>query len=211
MKTHRNAGFTILELVFVIIVVVILLGLLIPALYRERPAKRIRCTSHLKQIAMALRMWSNEHAEHFPMELTTAEGGTRESILQGLPLTSFRILSNELNNPRPLTCPADEARKQVKDFAQLTPKNLSYFLAVDASERNPQLILSGDRNLCINGQPTNGFVQITNWSTVTWGQDIHQHQANIGLADGSAHQVTDLLFQKQLGTTGLTTNRFAIP
>jgi len=211
MKTRRNAGFTILELVLVIIVVVILVGLMLPTLPRGGRSGRIYCTSNQKQISLAFRMWANEHAEKFPMELTGAEGGTKESAIQGLPLATFKIISNELNNPKPLTCPEDKRRKRVTDFTQLTSKNLSYFLGVDASEKAPQTILLGDRNLCINGQPTNGFVQITDWSTVTWGADIHKYQGNIGLADGSAHQVTDFVFQKQLGATGLTTNRFAIP
>ena len=96
-------------------------------------------------------------------------------------------------------------------FAQLTANNLSYFLSVNASRANPASRLVGDRNLCMYGWPTNGFVEITNWSAVTWGADIHKHQGNIGLADGSAHQTTDLILQRALQASGIATNHFAIP
>ena len=205
------SAFTVIEVVFVV-GTVFLLFLIIPqtTTCKGRSA-RVSCTSNLKQIGLAFRMWANDYGERFPMDLMAAEGGTRESALLGLPFTSFSIISNELNNPKPLLCPDDEKRARATDYGQLTPKNLSYFLGVDASELNPQTILSGDRNLCINGQPTYRFLQTTNSSAITWGANIHKHQGNIGLADGSAHQVTDHLLQKQLQATGLATNRFAIP
>ena len=145
------------------------------------------------------------------MNLNAADGGTKESAWQGQPLATFWIISNELNNPKPLTCQDDVKRTGVPMFAQLTSKNLSYFVGLNASVTNPASILTGDRNLCINGRPTNGFVQISNSSVVTWGADIHKHQGNIGLADGSAHQVTDPLLLKTLQSTALATNRFVIP
>ena len=212
MKTRRNAGFTVIEVVLVLVLVIILLGLILPATtHRGTHGSRIQCTSNVKQIGLAFRMWANEHGEKFPIQLSIAEGGTKDLAMQGLPLASFRIISNELNSPKPLHCPDDKERKMATDFGRLTPNNLSYLLGLDASEVNPQSILSGDRNVCINGQPTNGFVQITNWSVVSWSTSIHNGQGNLGLADGSAHQVTATLLQKQLQATGLTINRFAIP
>ena len=156
-------------------------------------------------------MWANEHGEKLPMDLSTAQGGTKDTALQGLPLASFIIISNELNSPKPLTCSEDKDRTHTGDWTQLSPKNLSYFLGVDASEANPFTILSGDRNLTLSGKPVKGFMQITSPSTVTWGPNIHKHQGNIGLADGSAHQATDQYLQKALESTRLATNRFGIP
>ena len=145
------------------------------------------------------------------MELDITQRGTKESAVQGLPLASFAIISNQLENPKPLNCPSDKQRMRATNFAHLTPKNLSYFLGVDASETNPQSILSGDRNLCINGQPAYRLVQITNWSAITWGANLHKQQGNISLVDGSVRQVTDLMIQKAMKASGVATNRFAIP
>jgi hypothetical protein len=32
----------------------------------------------------------------------------------------------------------------------------------------------------------------------SWDKTLHQNQGNLGLADGSAHQVTDVLTEKQI-------------
>src|SRR5688572_4084755 len=102
MKTRRSAGFTILELLLVVVLVVILLGLILPSIMRDPcRSRRVHCTGNLKQIGLAFRMWANDHNEKFPMELTVEEGGTKELALQGLPLSSFSILSNEMAQAKP--------------------------------------------------------------------------------------------------------------
>ena len=209
---HGTSGFTFVEVLLSIVVVLVLLAFILPATQRatvRRPG--LHCKRNLKQIGFAFRMWAHDHGEKFPMQMTIAEGGTKESASQGIALASFAIISNELSNPKTFQCPEDKKRRLVTDFTQLTAKNLSYFLGLDASGLNPQTILTGDRNICINGQPKNGLVAITNWSAVSWGTKIHNRYGNLGLADGSAHQTTDTLLQKQLRATGLTTNRFAVP
>ena len=137
MKTRSVAAFTVLELLAIIVLVLILFALLLPSTTSHGTrSSRISCASNLKQIGLAFRMWANEHDEKFPMALTIAEGGTKELALQGLPLASFMIISNELNNPKPLNCPEDKERTRVANFAQLTTKSISYFLGVDASEQS---------------------------------------------------------------------------
>ena len=212
MKTYRSAGFTLVELTLVIVVVGVLLALMLPGIiHRDRRTSSINCISNLKQVGLAFRMWSNEHAERFPMELARAEGGTKEDVFQGLALSSFSTISNELNNPKPLTCPEDKERKSAREFGQLASNNLSYFLGLEASELNPRSILSGDRNVCIDRQRAKGLLQIANASSATWDDKIHNHYGNIGFGDGSVQQTTHALLQKALRATGHSTNRFAIP
>lgn len=211
MNTRRNSGLTIVEVLLIMVALGILVALILPLFARAKVQHAvISCSSNLKQVGLAFRMWAYDNGKKFPMELLSVAGGTRETLFQG-PLASFNIISNELNNPKPLTCRHDEDRTRVTVWSQLTPKNLSYFLGADATETNPYSILSGDRNLMISGKPAKGFVQITNPSVVTWGSNIHKHQGNIGLADGSAHQTTGNLLQKSLESTRLATNRFAVP
>jgi len=66
------------------------------------------------------------------------------------------LLSNELNTPKILSCPSDERYAHTNfdvgpDFA-IQPRTfqdlyLSYFLGRDADETQPQMFLSGDRNI----------------------------------------------------------------
>lgn len=211
MKARQSAGFTLIELVFVV-GTLMLCALVLPALFRPKVrCCAISCSSNLRQIGLAFRMWANDHGDRFPMELTPAEEGTKGLPLQDLPVAAFTTISNEINNPKPFICPKDAKRMRTNNFEQLTAKNLSYFLALDATQGNPTSILAGDRNLRIKEQPTTGLVQITNLSAASWGTDIHNRQGNIGLADGSAHQGTDQLLQKALQATSIATNRFAIP
>ena len=213
MKGRRSAGFTVLELLVLIGTLMVVVTLAMPQLSQgcKARASRISCTSNLKQIGLAYRTWANEHEERFPMELTVAEDGTKELALTGLPFSSFTIISNELNNPKPLHCPDDKKRDRATTFPQLTVKNISYFLGLDVTQLNPATILSGDRNLCFNGKPTYRLLQTTNWPAITWGANIHEHQGDLGLADGSAHQVTDVMLQRALQASRIATNRFAIP
>jgi prepilin-type N-terminal cleavage/methylation domain-containing protein len=214
----RTSAFTLIELLLVLAVVSILVAVfLFGGMGGKRRSSRISCGSNLRQMGLAFRMWANDMGDRFPMQVTAIEGGTMEPALQGLPVATFASISNELNHPKPLVCPADKERNYATNFEQLTAKNLSYFLGLDASETNPASILAGDRNLRVNGRSRTGFIQINDPTTVTWGPKMHkqpgiqQHYGNIGLGDGSAHEVTDPLLQKQLIATGVATNRFAVP
>lgn len=155
-----------------------------------RSAKRISCTSNLKQVGLAFRMWSNDHAEQFPWQAPVAEGGLRELTSLPYAFLYFAVASNELNSPRILVCPADKERAHATTwFLQST--NLSYFVGLSATETNPNAILSGDRNLTTNSTAMAGFLTVANPADLRWTKEIHQHGGNIGLSDGSVSQVND--------------------
>lgn len=65
MRT-RNHAFTIIELIVVISIIVVLLGISLPAMYRsKKSAKSIRCVSNLKQIGLAFQTYQQDYHEEF--------------------------------------------------------------------------------------------------------------------------------------------------
>lgn len=70
MKANRSrlGGFTLIELLVVIAVIAILMAILLPALQRAKgQAKKVICSSNLKQVATSMHMYGNDHDAKLPL------------------------------------------------------------------------------------------------------------------------------------------------
>ena len=201
------------------VVLFILAGLFLPSMGKEKvKGSRITCTSNLRQIGLAFRMWSNDHGGQFPWDVTSegTSGGTHEFVLTSQVWRHFRAISNELNIPKPLVCGDDKERTRTADWNAFTDNShLSYFIGLDGAKVTPQAILSGDRNLAVSNRLLKGEVAITPESKVEWTTLIHNRAGNILFADGSVQQVNSRFLDKQLQSAFLSTTqsvlRFAFP
>jgi prepilin-type N-terminal cleavage/methylation domain-containing protein len=202
-------AFTLIELLVVIAIIAILAALLLPALAAaKRKAQRINCVNNLKQVNLAFRIWEGDNQDRYPMAVSTANNGAKESVasvftgkMQPAGITNiFVVMSNELGTPKILYCTADNAagRGATTNFTQLciTPNPgstltqgtncISYFVCGDAAEAYPQMLLDGDRNIGTIGSgylPSAGTAGISGgweWTGVLWAWTANDMHLRVG-------------------------------
>lgn len=189
---NNSAAFTIIDAMIVIVTVVLVAGFLLPALTRpKRYGCRNNCVSNLKQVGLAMRMFSNDHEDKFPWAVSKTNGGTMEYSNSVEVFRHFLAVSNELASPRILLCPQEKERVRVSDWGQLSNSNVSYFVGLDGDETKPQTILSGDRTLSIRTNAWRGVMVITEPSSLRVLPGLHGRDINIGLSDGSAQMLSE--------------------
>jgi len=200
-----------------IVVLVALAVMLLPVLKASRRhASRVSCVNNVKQILLTFRVWSQDHNDLLPMQVTVADGGAMELATTGNVVAIFQVMSNELTTPYLLNCPYDEQHSYIRDFTKLFAINISYFVGLDASMTNSgKALLLGDANLTLRGKPVNsGLLALDSNASVEWDAsraDQHRNSGNLGFADGSVQQLKLFEFANSLVKTGLATNRLAIP
>lgn len=102
--TLPTAGFTLIELLVVIAIIAIIAALFLPALGRAREsAQSTKCASNLRQIALGVFIYSDEHEDTFPAQPgdeipVRAAGGDGRNY--------YDLLIPYLNNPQVWDCPS---------------------------------------------------------------------------------------------------------
>lgn len=213
VTSRQHNGFTFVEMLVVVAVVTMLAVLLLPELANARKrAQLITCNGYLKQISLGYKQWSLDRTNALPMDLATNLGGTKEWIPTGETFRHFEVISNELNTPYMLVCPADSGRLRVRSFhPALSNSNVSYFIGLLPDDSQPQMILAGDRNIWNAIRPINGVVGLTTNNTTGWAAGLHEGKGNLALADGSVQVHSASSLREALGNTGVQTNWVQLP
>lgn len=213
----REEAVTLIEVLVLLVVMAAMTMILLQPVSRPKAkSSRIGCVNNLRNVGLALRVFSTDNGDQLPWQLA-GTNGTKE-LLSGPNLASQHLafISNRLSSTKLLVCPSDTERSVASSFSNFRPTNLSYFLGLVADERNPQGLLAGDRNLTTNGIDAGpGLLHLGTNMNAGFSVKIHLSAGNVLLADGSVQQVTSGRFQETVVSVAMAStnaiNQLLIP
>jgi prepilin-type N-terminal cleavage/methylation domain-containing protein len=199
--SYKTRGFTFLELLLVLGILVIVAALLLPMLAgRHRHHHGPNCSNNLKQIGLSFKTYAIDNNDRLPMDPGTNTAAVPFRTLD-VPWIVFQMMSNELSTPKILVCPQDKGRRYATNWhSDFNNACVSYFVNLDGRETDygTNTLLAGDRNILRNGKETKGTIKLDKSSKVTWSPGMHKHNGNVLATDGSVFQLTSPGLQKHV-------------
>jgi hypothetical protein len=200
----REDGFARADLLACLCGVFLLAVLALPMLAAVADEGKIQaCQSNLKDIGLGFNQWADNHGQRMPWRVGKEDGGAYGMSTPGRGWLLFYFLTNHLESPKVLACPADDAVNAASNWGRrpeggyfnptYRANAVSYLVGLDVRPEAPQSILSGDRNLEFSSRNlTCDYAKMPGAASleprdesVQWQNSIHLQQGNILFRDGS--------------------------
>ncbi|WP_269524571.1 competence type IV pilus major pilin ComGC [Coraliomargarita parva] len=165
----KNAAFTLIELLMVILIIGVLAGILIPAVGKVRSnATLTSCASNMRQMAVTMSLYANDHKLQFPAHSTPGHGVWSRVLVD----------TGYIQDPQVMACPAD-------DYAAEAERPRSYVYA------SPAMFPANNRNLATT---TMGFKSPADtFMLIEWHWPKQDYLVNGGAAAGRDSMTTSFV------------------
>jgi prepilin-type N-terminal cleavage/methylation domain-containing protein len=189
VKSHNRSGFTVVELLVVLIVIGVILGITLPAVQRARSAAaRMRCGDHHRQLALAAHQFHDVHGRLPTNQLIV--GDNASEVRWGTHLLDF-IEQSELRRRY-----RDEAGPSAPVNRQVVVQPLALFRCPAQTIEHPEGY--GRADLAINAALIEGRglslsdVRDGTSTTILFGEIVNENDYVTGWALGGVIDVVPL-------------------